>query len=203
MRRIVILYYFIGLSIVGCAQESLRNKCSDCDIGNFYYQQVDDVNFKVAAKVQISASISDVLKIVSDVESYDSWVYNTNSVDLIESVSKKSGIYYMLINVPLTLNDIDVIMHYEIEINDSSFVLTQNCIPDYYPINKKLQRVLRYNAIWKFNLIDEDTTELLYFVQMGVPKNLPEFLLKIFICSGPKSTLSKLNEICGHVADSQ
>ncbi len=203
MHRIVILYSFILLTICGYSQVSTWERCGDCDIGIFYYKQIDTVNFKVSAKVRINAPLSEVLKIVSDVENYNSWVYNSKSVDLIEKESQYSGIYYMLINAPFPLNDIDVIMDYQIESNDSSFTLTQNCIPDYYSVNKKLQRVLRYDAVWKFKRIDKNTTELLYIVKMGGPKNLPEFILKIFLCVGPKSTLSELNEKCSHVVDSQ
>jgi hypothetical protein len=111
----------------------------------------------------------------------------------------------MLIDAPFSLKDIDVFMHYEIEFDstDYSFALIQSCISDYYPIAKKYQRVLRYKAIWKFNKHDDNSTDLLYIVKLGGPKNLPNFILKLFLCTGPIETLINLNDNCSHGIDNQ
>lgn len=203
MHRIIFIYLFLLLSYTAYSQDSEWNKCDDCESGNFYYQKVDKENYKVTAKVRINSPIKDVYKVVSDIESYNNWVYNNDYVDLVEEKTQFSGILYLLINTPFPLNDIDAILNYNFEILDSAFILRQNCLPDYYPVNKKLQRILRYDAVWKFKMIDSNTTELYYLVKMGGPRNLPDFILKVLLCSGPKTTLDNLRNLCVHLSENQ
>jgi len=205
VQKFIVAYILILISLIAFSQKSSWEKCQDCDLGKFYFQKVDPVNYKVSAKVLIKVPIEDILDFVTDVESYDTWVYNTYRSDLIEKRSIVEGINYMLIEAPFPLKDIDVFMHYEIEFDSfgDSFILTQTCIPDYFPRNKKYQRVLRYKAIWKFIKHDDNSTDLLYIVKLGGPKNLPNFILKLFLCTGPVETLINLNDNCSHRVDSQ
>jgi hypothetical protein len=87
VQKFIVAYILILINLIVFSQESSWEKCQDCDLGKFYYQKVDPVNYKVSAKVLIKAPIQDILAFVTDVELYDKWVYNTYRSDLIEKRS--------------------------------------------------------------------------------------------------------------------
>lgn len=202
MRKIVI-FIFVCLSYFSFSQESEWMPCNDCDYGKLAYKIVDPVNFIITAKVRIDANISTVFSVVTDIESYTEWVYNVYHIELIERRSDFSGLYYMIIEAPFPLDDIDATMEYEVlaDTPNNSFSLVQSCIPFYYDFRGDFQRVTRYKAIWKFSPINENTTELIYIVKLGGPENLPGFLLKVFLCQSPTKTIENLNSICSQSAD--
>ncbi len=101
----------------------------------------------------------------------------------------------MQIKAPFPLADIEAYLEYEYEVSEDKLVMRQECIPYYVPLNSEFQRVTRYNAVWKFEKLDDNTTELLYIVKLGGPQNLPKFLIKTFLCTGPIETLLNLNEL--------
>lgn len=201
--RIIVLIVFVCLSYFSFSQESEWMPCKDCEYGKLAYKIVDPVNFIITAKIRIDANISTVLSVVTDINSYTEWVYNVYHIDIIEKRSEYSGLYYMIVEAPFPLSDIDATMEYEVlaDTSSSSFSLIQSCIPFYYDFRGDFQRVTRYKAVWKFRPINENTTELIYIVKLGGPENLPGFLLKVFLCQGPTKTMENLNSICSQFAD--
>jgi len=200
-RFVLILFIFISGSLFSQSEEWYS--CDDCEYGKIAYKIIDPFNFIVTAKVRIDANISTVFSVVTDLNTYPKWIYNVYQVDLIENRGDYAGLYYMLIEAPFPLNDIDATMEYEVksDTSNNSFSLVQSCIPFYYDFRGDFQRVTRYKAIWKFRPMNENTTELIYIVKLGGPENLPGFLLKVFLCQSPTKTIENLNSICSQSAD--
>ena len=198
MLKNLLIILLLFASVFSHAQNKKWKKCKSCEDIKVVYSQIGPADYEVSINTIINANLKDVVAVISDIESYPNWLYNCILVDELEPRVDSKGLIYALISAPFPMKDIEMFLSYAVKphIDDNSIMITQNVISDYSPPNEKFQRVTRYSAVWKIVQLQGDKVGLFYHVKMGVPKNLPKFILKVFLCSGPGSTIEDFARVC-------
>lgn len=187
---------FVAISLLNFSQEDKWHPCKCKNEMNVRFAVVDPVNFKVSFKTEIKANIDDIIAVVKDIPSYTDWLYNLETIEVLDYEGEGDGLCRTIVNAPFPLLDIEMFLQWEIIEKEDEFIVIQTCIPYYRPYDERYQRVTRYKAVWHLKPLSNDKVRFSYLVKMGGPKNLPRFLLKMYLCDAPTASFKEFKKIC-------
>lgn len=176
------------------AQETVWQNCLNCKTTKIsYFVDSSDRDFRIRAEFIVNTPIQLVLGAITDYEHYANWVYNCEKTELC-SKDKASIVYRQIISVPFPYKDSEAFLELKISNLDNSFVIVQNCIPDFKPINAKYERITRYQSVWKLTKPSENQTHILWYAETGGPKGMSAIEKKMFLCYAPSKTIRNLTK---------
>lgn len=190
---LAVLLLIFSSSFVLVAQE--WQKCNRCKNPEIFYQlNPNDKDFKIRTSFVVNANIDKVLEKVIDYKNYPLWVYNCEKVELCEK-TESGFIYRQIISVPWPYKDSEAFLEIKINESENSFIITQNCIPDYKTVNSKFERITRYKSVWKISKLTETQAQVIWYAETGGPKNMSQAEKWLFLCYAPAKTINALKEI--------
>lgn len=174
--------------------QSSWEKC-DCENTIFYRICESGKDYQVKCTFDIPASIDKCINIFCNADNHTKWIYECSESQLITSTDT-TGVFRNIIDAPFFMKDREIFVEYNIyRHSDGSATVTNICLPDYRPRNNKYERITRFKATYKFTAKDKNLTTVEYFTETGGPKDLPKFLLNIFLCKSTQETIEKLKRI--------
>jgi hypothetical protein len=99
-------------------------------------------------------------------------------------------IYRQITSVPWPYKDSEAFLEIKVNESNNSFIITQDCIPDYKALNPKFERITRYKSVWKITEISTDHTQIIWYAETGGPKNMSHAEKWLFLCYAPSKTIS-------------
>lgn len=165
---------------------------------NLYLSQTPGSKFK-AVKVECTfpGTYAKLLTIMSNVSSYNQWIYNTKQSKLIKQFSPLDYVYYSETHMPFPLTNRDVIIHMRIN-NDSLprfLTITGTGEPESLPEIPGRERVPHYKTWWKVTMPTAQTVHINYILEINPGGSLPAWIVNSFIDKGPYETFIKLKEL--------
>ena len=144
----------------------------------------------------VKAPVEELVEIVYDIDSYDQWVSNLESANILETVNNREIYYYFEADVPWPFSNRDDILHFTMK-EDSisgSATVTFIDVPDYLPEKKKVVRLQKNIGHWKFTPKENGITEIHYQFLTDPGSGHPAWLINMFIVDGPYETVINLKE---------
>lgn len=170
------------------------NQCN-CDNPIFYRVCESGKDYQVKCSFEVPTSVEKCIQIFCNADNHTKWIYECSESQTITH-DDTSGIFRNIIDAPLFMKDREVFVEYKIERHpDGSATVTNICLPDYRTRNDKYERITRFKATYTFTAKSESATIVEYFTETGGPKDLPKFLLNIFLCKSTQETIEKLKSI--------
>lgn len=140
-----------------------------------------------------SKSVSDLEKLIKDVEHYPDWVYSVSFGELLEE-DGDSRILYYIFDVPWPVSDRDmVIKSFKTQDEFGNLKFNINLVKDYKPEISGYVRMKEVFGSWTF-IPEGDNTKIIYQFYGDPSGNLPAWLVNMFIVEGPYETMVNLRK---------
>ncbi|PLX05599.1 MAG: hypothetical protein C0594_07040 [Marinilabiliales bacterium] len=152
---------------------------------------------EVKASAIMNCEISEITAAILDVSKYTNWVYECSVSNLIRENSKIDKVYYLVTNVPWPVSDRDMVFHIKAGINKNnhSVEITAVTLKDEIPEKEGMVRV-NYSMIkWEIKQIQPGKIELLYWLKGDPGGEYPDWILEMFMVSGPFNSIKALKTI--------
>ncbi len=149
------------------------------------------------AVTSIKADISQLVKIINDVENYPGWLANCRSSNTYKIINETTRIDYLKTAVPWPLNDRDAVFEFKITIDtDEYFEATMNSVPGIIPEKKDIVRIRKAKGKWIFKKSDKKMVDITYQFYGDPEGNIPTAIINLFIVNGPYKTLLNIKNQC-------
>ncbi|MHA4809746.1 START domain-containing protein [Flavitalea flava] len=160
-----------------------------------YTRTLPDSRFN-AVKVEctLTATLSQFVAVILDVNTGTEWEYSTKSSILLKQVSPSELYYYSEVSVPWPVSNRDFIAHLKAVQDPGTKVVTiyGPTIPDYIPEKKDIVRVLRSEGKWIITPIAGNRVKVEYTLRVDPGGNVPAWLINMFATKGPYESFKKL-----------
>ena len=149
------------------------------------------------AITSIDADISQLIKIINDVEMYPAWMANCESSSTYKKINKTTRIDYLKTDVPWPLDDRDVAFEFKI-IRDTEeyFEATMISVPGTIPEKEDIVRIRNAKGKWIFMKSGKKMVDITYQFYGDPEGNIPTAIINLFIVNGPYKTLLNIKSQC-------
>ncbi|RLD61586.1 MAG: hypothetical protein DRI95_14055 [Bacteroidetes bacterium] len=149
------------------------------------------------ALTSIRADISQLVKIINDVENYPGWMVNCESSNTYKRINKTTRIDYLKTDVPWPLDDRDAVFEFKItKDTDEYFEATMNSVPGFIPEKEDIVRIRKAKGKWIFKKSGKKMVDITYQFYGDPEGNIPTAIINLFIVSGPYKTLLNIKTQC-------
>ncbi len=192
----VFLPFCLSLASFHCITSEWTLKKSSDGV-TVYNREVDNSLIKeLKAVTQIKTTLSSIIALLNDRETYPQWVYKCEKSYMVKKISESEAIYYQDVSAPWPIDNRDFVVNVEVVQNSKTKVVTQSstCIPDYI---KKLEahvRITEFKASWTLTPIKNGLVNCEYQLLVDPGGNLPAWLVNLAAVDGPFETIVNLRE---------
>jgi len=157
---------------------------------------------EVRIKTQMDVDFDHLLKLLTEVESYDKWVFKSRNPKVLQEVDENEMYYFVESDFPFPLSDRDMVIHSQQWLDPVSRVYTSKSVgvPDYIPRKKKMVRMPMLESYWKVWPLADGRVEIDYRAIADPGGNLPAWLINMAITQGPTKTMRKLEKLAQETA---
>lgn len=163
---------------------------------SIYTRDAEDSEFKELKSVfQMKTSLSSIISLLNDYESYPQWVYKCGKSSTLKKVSDREFIHYQTVTAPWPVDNRDFVVDVKLS-QDASGVVHQKatCIPDYIPKVDGHVRITEFRALWTLTPLKDGTVNIEYQLLVNPGGNIPVWLVNLAVIDGPFETAVKMKE---------
>ena len=197
MYKISCLFFTFCLSLSVCfAQNEWKQRVNKEGITVFSKQAPGSKLNIIKVECSITATLSQLVATILDVNSGSQWLYSTKSCSLVKQVSPAELYYYSEISFPWPATNRDFVAHMSVTQNLSTKTVTINAanIEGMIPVKPGIVRMLHSVGQWNIFPKEKNTLIIEYVLQADPGGSLPSWLTTIFDTKGPFETFKKLRE---------
>jgi hypothetical protein len=176
------------------AQDTWKLKTESGGIKIFMRSVPNSAVKALKVECSISASPSQLVAVILDLDACDEWVYKSKSNILIKRVSPSELFYYSEVDVPWPAQNRDFIAHLIVHQNSKNKVVTVDapCDPDMLPKKKDIVRIPRSSGRWTITPTGKNALFIEYELAVDPGGSIPAWLINMFATKGPLETFRKL-----------
>jgi hypothetical protein len=163
-----------------------------------YSRDAENSRFKELKSVTIyKSSLSSLIALIDDFESYPQWVYKCAVSTTIKKNSEKDLIHYQSVIAPWPVDNRDFVVHVQLQQDPVTKVIIQNvsCIPDYIPRVKGHVRITEFKARWTLIPLKDGYVEANYELLVNPGGNVPAWIVNLAAVDGPYETAINMKKM--------
>ena len=195
----------IFIIIFSLSLNSFSNKkiTSDWELKKFengisiYTRVTENSAYKeLKAVFQIKTSLSSIVALLNDVESYPKWVYRCGTSKVLKKDSDKHLIRYQTIVAPWPVDNRDVAVEVNSYQDEKTKIVYQKvkALPDYTPKLKNHVRIREFTATWTLKPLKNGFVEIEYELLVNPAGAIPAWVVNMAMVDGPYETSLKMKE---------
>lgn len=148
----------------------------------------------IKVKCEMTATLSQFVSVIMDVNAGVEWVYSTKSCVLLKQVSPSELYYYSEINLPWPITNRDFIAHLTVTQDPVSRVVTIKgpTVSQYLPVKKNIVRVAHSEGLWTITPLPAHKIAVEYTLITDPGGSLPAWMVNLFATKGPLESFKKL-----------
>ncbi len=152
---------------------------------------------ELKAVYQIKTSLSSIIALLNDFESFPKWVYRCEKSMALKKDSDNHIIRYQTVVAPWPVDNRDMILEVNSFQDKKTKIVYQkvNSIPDYIPLVKGHVRVREFRALWTLIPLKNGFVEVNYELLVNPGGNIPAWLVNLALVDGPFDTSVKMREM--------
>lgn len=145
---------------------------------------------------QVKSSLSSIVAILNDVESYPKWIYHCESSKILKKESDKHLIRYQKITAPWPVDNRDVAVDVITYQDEKTKIVYQKvtAVPDYTPAISGNVRVREYRAMWTIKPLKNGIVQVEYELLVNPAGSIPAWVINLAVIEGPFETTKKMKE---------
>ena len=200
----VLYFFFFTFLIVGFSPKTQTN---DWELKKFekgvsvYTRLTENSKYKeLKAVFQVKASLSSVIVLLNDVESYPQWVYRCGKSKLLKKDSDKHLIRYQTVVAPWPVDNRDLIVEVNSYQDEKTKIVYQkvNAQPDHSPQVKDHVRIRDFRATWTIKPLKNGIVEVQYELLVDPGGNIPAWIVNLAVVDGPYETSLIMKDRLSH-----
>jgi hypothetical protein len=140
-------------------------------------------------------SLERIYSILTDVENYDKWVYETPESTLLSSTKDVEYTYYSVVSMPWPFDNRDMVTRIIVKKEGETIRLETNLVEGIVEPKEGLVRITAYKEVTTISKTGDGQVRMImegYFEPGG---SLPAWLVNMFLSEGPYESLMKLREL--------
>lgn len=191
-------------SIVYCfASFSQKGTSNDWELKKFengisvYTRLPENSEYKELKVVfQLKTSLSSIIALLNDVESYPQWVYRCGTSKILKKDSDKHLIRHQTIVAPWPVDNRDVAVEVNSYQDEKTKIVYQKvkALPDYTPTLKNHVRIREFTATWTLKPLKNGFVEIEYELLVNPAGAIPAWVVNMAMVDGPYETSLKMKE---------
>ncbi|MEY3716209.1 MAG: hypothetical protein RL285_84 [Bacteroidota bacterium] len=151
---------------------------------------------EIKAELELDCSINTAIACLTDIPSYNQWIYQMTEARVIKTISNTEFQVYQRVKTPWPLDDRDVIGHYVLKQDPRSLdvsIITHS-VPKILPVVSGVVRVQKNRTTWTIKPLAKNKNKCEYFLLLDPAGEVPAWIINLFISEGPYSSLVKLKQ---------
>src|SRR4051812_46399441 len=195
IRSLTLLFVSMLFFIKAAAQEKWVLK-KDKDGIQVYEAKNDETNFKsVKAECTMTATLSQVAAVLSDVTRHYQWVYGVKTSKIVKRESESKLYYYSEVHAPWPVSNRDFIVDFEMtQPSPGTLSVASHAVPEMLPEQPGLVRVKKSRSGWTVTSTGDGNVKVVYVIQFDPAGSVPAWVVNMFIADGPYKTFKNLRE---------
>lgn len=193
-RLLLLLVALLPLSLA--AQNDGWTLKNDKDGVKVYYKKTSDV-YEIKLVTSIKTSLSGIIQLFSEVETYPKWGYKVVDAKMLKKVSDTEMYYHSKLDFPWPMDDRDVVMHTKLEQNPTTKAVTatSKAAPDYIPAEKNYLRMRNSTTKWTLIPGAGGWLYIEYYIYSSPGGTIPDWLVNMAIDVGPRETIKSMRAL--------
>lgn len=179
------------------ANETWVERKSKNDISVYTRSVFESAYKEIKITTRVKASLSTVVKAISDVDHYTDWIYNCYSASVVKKTSDSDIITYQIIKAPWPVSDRDVVSRCRVTQDNKTKVvtITSDIIHGLIPEKDDFVRVKDFHSKYILTPQNDGFIDINY--EMGTDPGgiVPAWLVNLVIVNAPYSTQENLNKL--------
>jgi ribosome-associated toxin RatA of RatAB toxin-antitoxin module len=197
-KAVIILCYFLLVAFIQeKAGEEWHLKKYEQGI-SVYTRHAEHSKLKeLRSDFQVKTSLSSIVALLNDFESYPDWVYHCEKSYAALKISDKEFIQYQSVKAPWPVENRDIVIHKKFTQDPITKVVIQriNGMPDYLPNVAGHIRVKVFKATWIITPLKGGMVNLEYQLLVDPSGSLPLWLVNLAVVDGPFDTEVNMKEM--------
>jgi len=138
----------------------------------------------------VSSSLSGMVALLLDTKNYPHWIYACRESKQLKVVSERELYNYQITDVPWPFSDRDVITHFTVQQDSVTKIVTftKTGVPDFIPPKDPLVRVQKFESIYQFIPLPNDSVQVEMEMQLDPGGSIPAWLINANIVNAPYQT---------------
>ena len=160
-----------------------------------YTRITADSKYKeLKAVFQQKTSLSSVIALLNDFESFPKWVYKCEKSKALKKDSDKHLIRYQSVVAPWPVDNRDMVVEVNTYQDEKTKIVYQKVrgIPDYAPKEKGHVRIREFRAQWTLRPLKNGMVEIEYELLVNPGGSIPVWLVNMAMVEGPYETSSNM-----------
>ncbi|HEY0030676.1 MAG TPA: START domain-containing protein [Bacteroidia bacterium] len=162
-----------------------------------YTRSLEASKFKeLRAVFEIKTSLSSIIALLNDVETYPQWVYRCQASKILKKKSDQNLIRYQSILAPWPVDNRDMVVEVHTYQEDKTGIVYQKvtCLPDYSPVIPGHVRIREFRAVWKLSPLKNGMVKVEYELLVNPGGNIPAWIINMAVVDGPYDTSLKMKD---------
>lgn len=190
----LLLFYFLCPAIMYSQDWQLRKSEEGIEV---YSRNAENSSFKeLKSVVTLKTSLSSIVALLNDWESYPQWVYRCGKSTTLKKISEIEVIHYQTVTTPWPVDSRDFIVQVKLQQDPSTkvVVISSTCMPDFIPKVPDLVRITEFKASWTLIPQKDGTVKVIYQLLVNPGGYVPAWLINLAVVEGPYETTLHLKE---------
>lgn len=162
-----------------------------------YSREAEGSNFlELKCVFSIKTSLSSIVALLDDFESYPEWVYRCEKSSTLKKTSDQDLIHYQSVAPPWPVDKRDLIVQVKLTQDPITKVVQQRsiCIPDYVPRVPGHVRVVNLRALWTLTPLKDGFVNVEYLLMLDPAGSIPAWVVNLGVVDGPYQTELNMKE---------
>jgi hypothetical protein len=188
MKKILLIVFLLVLKLSPSSGQSTWKLSTEKEGIKVYTCLVPGSKVKaIKVTATFTASASQLVALIMDVNSSADWIYHTKSSILIKQVSPSELYYYSEISLPWPAANRDFVAHLKVTRSPDTKVVTIDgpAVSGLVPVKPGIVRVADSKGKWVITPLGEGQINVEYAIHVDPGGSLPAWLVNMFAAEGP------------------
>lgn len=162
-----------------------------------YLRQGENSRFKeLRSVVKIRTSLSSMVALLNDWDSYPQWVYRCGKSSTLKKISDTELIHYQTVLTPWPVDNRDFIVNVKLSQDPKTKTVHQKAspLPNYIPTVAGHTRITEFRASWTLTPLPDGYLNIEYQLLVNPGGNVPVWLVNLAVVDGPYETALHMME---------
>jgi ribosome-associated toxin RatA of RatAB toxin-antitoxin module len=162
-----------------------------------YTRNTENSKYKeLKAVYQLKTSLSSVIALLNDVDSYPKWIYRCGSSKLLKQSSDQDLIRYQTVIAPWPVDNRDMIVEVHSRQDETTGIVYQKvtALPDYMKELPGHVRIREFKGLWTLTPLGNGVIEVKYELLVNPAGSIPAWVVNMAVVDGPYETSVHMQE---------
>ncbi len=148
-------------------------------------------------EMRLQTTLSALVALIEDNKAGPEWIYHCRALEVIEQVSERERLFYMVTEAPWPVKDRDSVIYSVLtqSADDYSVHVEMQVRNDVFPANDDFIRITNMKGFWEFRPEADGWVTVIYQVHVDPAGGIPAWLANSMVVDSPYYTLKNMRKM--------